>query len=401
MRSERDAVVVGGGFFGCMTALELRRRYRQVVLVERDDDLLRRASYHNQARVHGGYHYPRSLRTALRSRINFPRFVEQFAFCIERSFDKYYAVARQFSKVTAQQFRNFFEHIRAPIEPAPASVRRMFNSDLIEDVFRVTEYAFDAVRLREWLRSQLLEAGIEICLQTEASRVRPCAGGGLLLTAETPEGQIELVAREVFNCTYANLNYLLAASDLPLIPLQQEWTEMALVSVPEPLAHMGVTVMCGPFFSVMPFPPRGLHSLSHVRYTPHFAWQIRNPKSEIRNPKETQQNKSEIQNSPLSKIRNSDLGFPSNFGFRISDFPWMVRDAARFLPILNECRYVDSLWEIKSVLPRSERDDSRPILFQRHHGLANLHCVLGAKIDNIFDLLEEMDASLRQGRRSA
>ncbi|MGH7171592.1 MAG: hypothetical protein ACRELG_15050, partial [Gemmataceae bacterium] len=76
-----------------------------------------------------------------------------------------------------------------------------------------------------------------------------------------------------------------------------------------------------------------------------------------------------------------------------SHFAWMVRDAARFLPILNECRYVDSLWEIKSVLPRSERDDSRPILFQRHHGLANLHCVLGAKIDNIFDLLEEMDAS--------
>lgn len=79
----------------------------------------------------------------------------------------------------------------------------------------------------------------------------------------------------------------------------------------------------------------------------------------------------------------------------------MVRDAARYLPILNECRYVDSLWEIKTVLPRSERDDSRPILFQRHHGLTNLHCVLGAKIDNIFDLMEEMRGSPRPERRSA
>src|SRR6185437_6465048 len=146
----------------------------------------------NQARVHHGYHYPRSLRTALRSRINFPRFVEQFAFCIERSFDKYYAVARQFSKVTARQFRNFFEHIQAPIEPAPAAVRRLFNSDLIEDVFRVTEYAFDAVRLREWLRGRLLDADIEIRLRTEANRVRASAGGRLLLTAADPEGQIEL-----------------------------------------------------------------------------------------------------------------------------------------------------------------------------------------------------------------
>jgi hypothetical protein len=79
----------------------------------------------------------------------------------------------------------------------------------------------------------------------------------------------------------------------------------------------------------------------------------------------------------------------------------MIRDAARYMPILSECEYVESLWEIKTVLPRSERDDSRPILFQRHQGLANLHCVLGAKIDNIFDLMEEMDDSPRQERRSA
>jgi glycine/D-amino acid oxidase-like deaminating enzyme len=376
MRSERDAVVVGGGFFGCMTALELRRRYRHVVLLERGKELLERASYHNQARVHHGYHYPRSLRTALRSRINFPRFVERFAFCIERDFDKYYAVARQFSKVTARQFRGFFEHIQAPLSPAPEAVRRLFNSDLIEEVFRVTEYAFDAVRLREGLRRQLLDADIDIRLRTAASRVRGYVGGRLLLTVETPQGQTELLAREVFNCTYADLNQLLTESGLPLIPLQHELTEMALVRVPEPLARLGVTVMCGPFFSVMPFPPRGLHSLSHVRYTPHAAW------------------------------RAEDIGSlsgglkPSAQGMR-SHFPWMLRDAARYLPMLNECNYVDSLWEIKTVLPRSERDDSRPILFQRHHGLANLHCVLGAKIDNVFDLLEEMEASPHPERRSA
>jgi glycine/D-amino acid oxidase-like deaminating enzyme len=375
MPTEYDAAVLGGGFFGCMTALELRRRGSRVVLLEQNDDLLRRASYHNQARVHHGYHYPRSLRTALRSRVNFPRFVEQFDFCIERSFDKYYAVARQFSKVTARQFRNFFEHIQAPIERAPAAVRRLFNGDLIEEVFRVTEYAFDAVRLREWLRGRLRDTEVEVRLQTEAVYVRRYTGGRLLLTAETPQGRIELPAREVFNCTYAQINRLLANSGLPLIALQQELTEMALVRVPEPLAHMGVTVMCGPFFSAMPFPPRGLHSLSHVRYTPHHAW-----------PEGT------------GDYRPAYTGMAQRP--RRSHFTWMVRDAARFLPILNECRYEDSLWEIKAVLPRSEEDDSRPILFKRDHGLANLHCILGAKIDNIFDLLGELNGAPCQGRQS-
>ena len=67
-----DAVVVGGGFFGCKIAIELRRRgFSHVVLCERESALMRRASYANQARVHNGYHYPRSLVTAERSRRNF------------------------------------------------------------------------------------------------------------------------------------------------------------------------------------------------------------------------------------------------------------------------------------------------------------------------------------------
>jgi hypothetical protein len=52
---------------------------------------------------------------------------------------------------------------------------------------------------------------------------------------------------------------------------------------------------------------------------------------------------------------------------------------------------VDSLWEVKTVLPTSEADDSRPILMRRHFGMANLHCILGAKIDNVYDALDEIE----------
>ena len=60
----RRIVIAGGGFFGCSIALMLRRRGWQPVIVEDSSDLLTRASRVNQARVHGGYHYPRSLMTA-------------------------------------------------------------------------------------------------------------------------------------------------------------------------------------------------------------------------------------------------------------------------------------------------------------------------------------------------
>src|ERR1700704_4234363 len=99
-----DALIVGGGFYGLYLAEFLAARFPGVLLCERGAELMQRASYANQARVHNGYHYPRSVLTALRSRVNFPRFVAEFRPAIDDSFEKVYAVGRRFSKVTADQF---------------------------------------------------------------------------------------------------------------------------------------------------------------------------------------------------------------------------------------------------------------------------------------------------------
>src|SRR5438034_123132 len=119
-------------------------RLPRVLVCERAADLMGRASFANQARVHNGYHYPRSVLTALRSRVNFPRFVEEFRPAVDSSFEKIYAVARRTSKVTAEQFAESMRRIGAPIEPAAAEVRKLFDSDTVEEVFRTREYAFDA-----------------------------------------------------------------------------------------------------------------------------------------------------------------------------------------------------------------------------------------------------------------
>jgi hypothetical protein len=69
----------------------------------------------------------------------------------------------------------------------------------------------------------------------------------------------------------------------------------------------------------------------------------------------------------------------------------MQKDAQRYVPALARARHVDSLWEVKTVLPASEVDDSRPILFHRHPQLPELISVLGGKIDNVYDALKEVD----------
>ena len=364
-----EAVVIGGGFYGCCLAIFLSEYYPEVALLEKGSDLLTRASYVNQARVHGGYHYPRSFLTALRSLINLPRFCLDFRECIEDRFEKVYAIARDLSKINAFQFRKFCERIGASLKPAPQSVRRLFNEAMIEEVFCVREYAFDALKLRRILKQRLQRNGVKIYLNTEVQRV------GLqrddLIELKLGEGS-SWSSRSVFNCTYSNINTLLNHSGLPLLPMKHEVTEIALLEVPDELNNLGITVMDGPFFSTMPFPPQGVHSLSHVRYTPHECWLDGEGFKEA-----------------YEYLDKSSI--PSNYRL-------MCKDAQRYLPCLSKARYLGSLYEIKTVLTGNEIDDGRPILLRTHPEMKNLTTILGGKIDNIYDVLQALQGMERYAR---
>ena len=92
-----DSIVIGGGFFGLYTGEFLALRGEKVLVCEQYPQCMTRASYNNQARVHSGYHYPRSLLTAMRSCISFPMFIKEFGDCVKSDFDKYYGIGARFS----------------------------------------------------------------------------------------------------------------------------------------------------------------------------------------------------------------------------------------------------------------------------------------------------------------
>lgn len=362
-----QAVIIGGGFYGAAIAVHLIKKhgFRKVLLVERDAAIMQRASYNNQARVHNGYHYPRSFTTAYRSRINLPRFVRDWPFAVKTDFTKLYAIARRNSKVTAKQFRRFCTDIGASVLPPEPEVRRLFEPHLIEDVFMVEEYAFDSTKLAEWASHELHESGVQVRLNTCATALHQQADGKLQVTLRCQDQSQETVsAQYVFNCTYSNLNQLQGAFGTLGMKLKHEITEMPLVQMPPELDNLGVTVMDGPFFSMMPFPARGLHTLSHVRYTPHLHWY------------------DEPGVDPYQKLKD----YPKD-----SRYDRMQRDVARYLPSIAKAEKKASLFEVKTVLVKNEGDDGRPILFEKHPELHGCYSVLGGKIDNIYDILEKLD----------
>ncbi len=360
-------LVIGGGFFGMYLAETLSRAGHEIKIIESASGFMTRASLANQARVHNGYHYPRSVLTALRSRVLFPRFTAEFQDCIDAEFEQYYLIGKSLSKVSAQQFLKFCERIGAPCRMAPPRVQKFTNPALIEACFATVEYAFDAVKLRDVMAKRLMEAQVKTVFNAAAQSVSAHKDGlSVQIHHHAADRREDIFAHHVFNCTYSHMNFLLANSQIELIPLKHEMTELCLVQVPEAFKNLGMTVMCGPFFSFMPHPASGLHSFSHCRYTPHYEW-----KDEKDRP---------YQDAALPQQS-------SNSAWR-----YMQKDAARYVPLLSDCCYERSLWEIKTVLPASESDDSRPILFYPHHGLKGFHCIMGGKINNVYDVIEEIHA---------
>lgn len=365
--SSVDAVIIGGGFYGAAIAIYLakKRGLKHIVLVEREAALLTRASYNNQARVHNGYHYPRSFTTAYRSRINLPRFLNDWPQAVKQDFTKLYAIARRNSKVTAKQFVRFCKEIGAKIEPVDQSLRQLFEPHLVEEVFLVEEYAFDASKLAIWAEQELKACGIEIRLETRVTAISKGDNSLKVAMREKNGSEYDISSRNVFNCTYSGLNQFAGNFPCTSTHLKQEITEMALMQVPPVLKELGITMMDGPFFSMMPFPARGLHTLSHVRYTPHMHW---NDQRGI---------------DPYQKLNDYE---------RATRVDRMVRDVVRYLPAIQDAKYVDSLFEVKTILVKNEGDDGRPILFEKHLELPGCYSVLGGKIDNIYDVLEKLDS---------
>ena len=364
---EQDAVIIGGGFYGAAIAVYLakQRGFKRILLIEREPALMMRASYNNQARVHNGYHYPRSFTTAYRSRVNLPKFVQDWPQVVKQDFTKLYAIARRNSKVTAKQFERFCRDIGADLKPADPALRDLFGPRLIEEVFLVEEYAFDTTRLAAWAARELAESGVQIRYRTRVTSISRGTEAPLQVVTQTSLGEEALTTcRYVFNCTYSGLNQF--AGDFAGVStgLKQEITEMALMQMPESLEGLGVTVMDGPFFSLMPFPARGLHTLSHVRYTPHLHW---NDEKGL---------------DPYEKLRLYE---------RDTRVDRMVRDVGRYIPEVLKAQHKDSLFEVKTILVKNEGDDGRPILFEKHAELPGCFSVLGGKIDNIYDVLEKLD----------
>lgn len=200
MKQSYDRVVIGAGLYGLYFALLCCERNESVLVLEKDPQPFMRATYINQARVHMGYHYPRSYSTAVKSRQYFERFVEDFGFCIYQDFSQVYATSSHFSWTDQKAFRSFCDSLHIRCEAV--SPELYFQPGMCDGAFLTQEYTYDAMILKEYLLKKLAAMPkAEIVCSCPAEKIR--AEGDLWhITA----GGSEVSTPFILNAAYASVN---------------------------------------------------------------------------------------------------------------------------------------------------------------------------------------------------
>ena len=367
---EFDYIIIGAGIYGLYSALLLAKKGSTVAILEHDDRAFGRASFVNQARVHNGYHYPRSISTAIKSASYFDRFNKEFDFAINNSFKKIYAIAKDFSFTNGEQFEHFCRN--ADIPCSEVKLNGILNPDTIEKAYETEEFAFDADKIRDYFLNELSRyKNATIFYNTFPETINK----------ENNKYQITLNTGEIFksgfviNATYASINQIVDKFGFEKFKIKYEICEIITCKVSRALENIGLTVMDGPFFSVMPFGLTGNHSLTAVEFTPHLD------------------SHADLPTFPCQK--NNPLCTPANLA-NCNTCPaqpktawnYMSQLAKKYLHEDINIQYKNSYFAIKPLLKMSELDDSRPTVIRTFSEDPTFISVLSGKINTIYDLDE-------------
>lgn len=371
-----DFLIVGGGIFGVYAAVYLNSKGRRVCLVEKEAELLKKASIINQARLHAGYHYPRSVATARIADTNKARFTEEHKQFINFQFEKYYAIEKYGSFTDARQFRRFCRMLDLKADVVKS--HPMFDMSRLEELYLTEEYSFDPILIAEYYKSRLKEAhSVEVCMQTTVSGAAEVDNEWEVELRSTDGTVRSIRAAQVINATYCATNTINRLFGVREIALMHEITEIAMV-YSEALQDKALTVMDGHFCSIMPYGLSNLLSLSSVTYTHQKV------SYELEPVFDCQQINTKCRPGSIEICNTCPAKPPSNQHK-------MMCQVRKYLTEAVDLKYILSMYTIKAKLQSSYIDDGRPTEINKLHDSPGFYCLFAGKINSIYEIETEVE----------
>lgn len=331
-------LVIGGGIFGCSISLELSKYNLDITLIEKNPDIMDGASKCNHNRIHYGYHYPRSIRTASQSLDGLISFLMMYKESIISNFPNYYAVSAEQSQINSVEYKNFCNKVGIDYHPEyPAS--DILNPLLIENSFKVEEPIFDWEILKNIIKNKLNNSQVKLKLNTQFSKEH-------------------LNYDFIINCSYAGINDVNDIMGVPSLKFKLQDVIIPIFEYNHP--KIGLTVMDGPFCSIM---PKGNTPNQFLLY--HAKYSVL---------KETE----EINLAPLEDISYN--------------LEMIKQDSSRYFPFIKDVKFID-YWRTSRAIPIT-KDDERLSKIITYPTNPNFITIFSGKINTCVKVAKQIKKGL-------
>lgn len=365
MSTPADAVIIGGGYYGCYTALTIKklRPSARVVVLEKAPALFTRASSTNQGQLHMGYLYSAFPGLAKECAKGAQEFETAFGPAVNRQTDTYYAIHRD-SEISPADYQAFAQKTGLFCEAVNGPAPDIFGTPLAA-VFKTVEKTFSNQRLQALLLAELKRQGIEVrtnCTVTKVSH----QNNTLVLAG----GSEAIEASQVYNATFADSNQLHAALGIAALPLQHVVMLHFGIRLPVEFERLAVSVVRGAFATFSPDldAPDITHVLASGKYRSIQSAAGQAPSEAL----------------PAAKVEQL--------------FRSAITEALPYLPLLGKAKYIRPIVGTRTnyIDPVSGIAASKAVVLPDYDGLKGYHVVFGGKVGCLFEIVEPITLINRQ-----
>jgi len=299
-----NILIIGGGLFGTVIAKTLsENKNNKITICELSNTLLSGASKNNHNRVHLGFHYPRSVETALQSLDGLASFFINFKDAIFTKFKSYYMIAKDDSKVSPEEYIEFCDIINVFYKEEFPTID--INKQKIIASFLTEEPVFDFNIMKNIILTKITnKENIEIQLNKEIKTIEDCKNFDVVIN--TTYSNINKI-HNIFNVN--NINLRLQDVFIPIIELNNE--------------PVGLTILDGNFCSIMPLGfEKNKFLLYHVR----------------------------------ESVIDEQVGFVYIDKKNVIDYNNLINKSKEYYSFLERCTYLDSYRSVRA-LPVNDNDE--------------------------------------------
>jgi len=278
-----------------------------------------------------GYHYPRShetIREIQAAQQDFGLFYHQ---AIVRDWPSYYSVAKSGSRTSPEAFLALCDELGLPYtEEFPDT--DFLDPKSIALCVKTPEAVYDYAFLQRMIRQRLNDdPNVALKLAHQVVGAARLPTGEKRLTIDNGSERYAQEFDVVINATYANYNQF--GRWMGFVPrlLRFDLKELIIVELPT-IRRLAVTVMDGPFATLVPIGGSSLFTLGDVLLAVHDS----------------------------VVVDGSESSFDRRWRKMESHWPEIQIRCAQWMPIIRQAKYVESMFVILPVDPVNMESDARP-----------------------------------------